>query len=229
MGSFHFDDYSVLSGNVWRTLSTRPLTAATFWLNRSVEGQNPVGYHAVNLALHLTVVVLVFVLLRRIVPFGAAFTGALIFAVHPMQAEAVNYTFARSSVLEAMFCVLAMLAWTIGHRWWTLAFYGAALTSKTECVAFPFVLLLFELCSKRDRRNLAAIGSMVLLSVIAGLVVLTAAARTPGSQAGPRAAYTPVAYAAAQGPVIWRYLRMLILLGDSTWIPRSTCPPALSP
>jgi hypothetical protein len=40
-GSFHFDDYSVLSGNVWRTLATRPLTALTFWFSRALGDRTP--------------------------------------------------------------------------------------------------------------------------------------------------------------------------------------------
>jgi len=50
-GSFHFDDYSMFSRDLWRPLETRPLTYLTFWMNAKLGGQNPFGYHAVNFAL----------------------------------------------------------------------------------------------------------------------------------------------------------------------------------
>ncbi|MDQ2945773.1 MAG: hypothetical protein M3Y27_07500, partial [Acidobacteriota bacterium] len=55
-GSFHLDDYSLFSQDLWRPLDIRPLTYFTFWINHELGGQNPVGYHAVNLGLHLVAV-----------------------------------------------------------------------------------------------------------------------------------------------------------------------------
>ena len=62
---------------------------------------DPLGYHAVNLALHLAAVLLAYECLRRLLPERAALVAAAIFAVHPMQAEAVNYVWARSIVLAS--------------------------------------------------------------------------------------------------------------------------------
>src|SRR6202043_798796 len=59
-GSFHFDDYSLFSSSLWRPFEIRPLTYATFWLNQWLGDRNPAGYHAVNLALHLIAVLLLF-------------------------------------------------------------------------------------------------------------------------------------------------------------------------
>src|SRR5579871_2984646 len=102
--TFHFDDYAIFADpvltspsgwwEVWRPEQTRPLTYFTFWLNYQAGGRDPAGYHAVNLALHLAAVLLLYeVLVGQ--AFSPALLAAALFAVHPIQAEPVNYIWAR--------------------------------------------------------------------------------------------------------------------------------------
>src|SRR5579862_8056523 len=94
---FHFDDYAIFSdpaltspmgwAQVWTLRQTRPLTYLTFWLNYGLGGQNPLGYHLVNVALHVGAVLLLYECLRRRMPERAALLAAALFAVHPLQAE----------------------------------------------------------------------------------------------------------------------------------------------
>jgi len=66
---FVFDDYALFSDpaitahsgwwECWRITQTRPLTWFTFWMDYQLGRQNPLGYHAVNLALHVGGVLLV--------------------------------------------------------------------------------------------------------------------------------------------------------------------------
>jgi len=147
---FHFDDYGMLQdpavvslGN-WTLWQTRPLTWFTFWLNYQISGRNPILWHAVNLALHVACAVLLYRLLMRFLPKAALF-GALIFAVHPMQSEAVDYVYARAIVLSTLFCILAMDAWTRERPWRSVAWFTLAVLSKEECVSLPMVLALYSL------------------------------------------------------------------------------------
>src|SRR5690242_19483510 len=74
--TFHFDDYAIFADpaltsasgwwEVWRPVQTRPLTYFTFWVNYQLGGRNPVGYHALNLALHLAALLLLFDALERL-------------------------------------------------------------------------------------------------------------------------------------------------------------------
>ena len=219
-GSFHFDDFSLFSDpavisrsgwlQVWEPLRTRPLTYLTFWANYQAGGRNPIGYHLVNLLLHLGCVWVSFGALRRLMPTKAAFIAAGIFAVHPIQSEAVNYVFARSTLLMTFFCIVALWFWTRGRHWTAVSWFALALLSKEECVAFPFFLFLLYLSISRNSRELKPITAMVLLAVAAGVRVLFAIAVTPGAAAGARSTVPAWTYLGAQGRVIFRYLGLVV-------------------
>jgi tetratricopeptide (TPR) repeat protein len=230
---FHFDDYAIfadpaLAGpagwlRIWTLRQTRPLTFLTFWFNVQTSGQSPAGYHAVNLALHLGAVLLAYECLRRLLPVRAAWMAAAIFAVHPLQAEAVDYVWGRSIVLASLLCLASLLAWLRGARWQAVAWFAAALLAKEEVVAFPLILLLLR---GRERRAWRPVATMGALSLAAGLRVIWALAVTPGAPAGPQAGISPWHYFLAQGPVIWRYLRLLAIPWGFTVDPEISVPPA---
>jgi protein O-mannosyl-transferase len=230
---FHFDDYAIFqdaairapngSLAVWNLAQTRPLTYLTFWLNYRLGGENPWGYHAVNLALHAAAVLLLYECLRRVAEREALF-AALIFAVHPIQAEAVDYVWARSIVLAAVFSFAAWREWIDSHEWRAVAWFGAALLAKEECAAFPLALaLLWRPQAPRDTRRWA-LAAMFCLSLLAAARVVYALAITLGAPAGAQAGITPWHYFLAQGPVIWRYLRLTILPVGFTVDPQIAVP-----
>ena len=203
---FHFDDYAIFSAplfhssSAWRTLwaHPRPLTDLTFYLNFLLGGRDPLGYHAVNLALHLVAVWLAAVCMVRILPERGAWIAAALFAVHPLQAEAVDYVSGRSMLLGAALCLAALLAWLDERPWLSVAAFVAALLAEPQCAAFPALLLLLP--RKEARRPAVPLACMAALGV-AGLVRLALA---------PSAAEPAARYALAQGLVMLRYLRLLI-------------------
>lgn len=70
---------------------------------------NPRVFHTANLLLHLGNVWLVFTLLRRLVRRDwAAFGGALLFAVHPVQVESVAWVSELRGLLSSGFGLLAL-------------------------------------------------------------------------------------------------------------------------
>lgn len=217
----------MLSGNVLRTLATRPLTALTFWFSRVLGDRNPIDYHAIDLALHLVAALLLFDVLQRLISTRAALISALVFAVHPMQAEAVNYVFARATELDTVLCLAALASWLRGRHWWAVVWFAAALAAKEECVAFPIFLFLLSLSTRKSeaRAHWMQIVVMMLLAAAAGVAVYIAVLRTPGAPAGPRAGITASDYLLAQGPVILRYLRLLILPWGFNVDPEIPVPP----
>src|SRR5579863_1878354 len=130
-GAFHLDDYSLFVNpdianpdgwwRLWAPLQTRPLTNLTFWLSYQIDGRAAVGYQLVDLALHLLAVLLLFDVLKRLMGAPAAFIAAAIFAVHPLQAEAVNYIFARGTLLATVLCLASLRDWLRRKRWVAVA------------------------------------------------------------------------------------------------------------
>ena len=210
LGSFHFDDYSIFADPALASpLHTRPLTYLTFWLNYALGGREPLGYHLFNLALHVGVVLLLWEVLKRLIPPRAALIAALVFAIHPIQSEAVAYVFARAILLAAVFSLLSALAWLDGRRWLAVVWFALALLGKEEAAAFPLVLWMMERGKRRDA--LGPIAAMLTLALAAGLHVIWAAGAVAGSGAGAGSGISASAYLAAQGAAVVRYLRLVVL------------------
>lgn len=208
-GSFHFDDYSLFATNpplsdLLRLETTRPLTWLTFWINRQLAGDAPLSWHLIDFGLHLTNVLLLFACLKRIATNRTALVAAAIFAIHPIQTEAVAYVFARSTLLMTLFCLLAWRDWLTTHHRRAILWFALALLAKEECVFFPIFLLLFD----RKRREAYL---MLALSLLAGLRTIAATQIVQGSGAGLTAGISPAQYAIAQGAVIWRYLGQIAI------------------
>lgn len=87
----------------------RPVLMASYAVDRAVWGDRTAGYHLTNLFIHGGVIVLVFVLAGRLWRDPWAAVGAsLVVALHPLNAEAVNYVAARSSSLMTLFLLAAV-------------------------------------------------------------------------------------------------------------------------
>jgi hypothetical protein len=218
--SFHFDDYALFNDPavtsregwrlLWRWEQTRPLTYFTFWINHAVGGAHAAGYHAVSLALHLAAVLLLFTTLRRRFPLKVALAAAVLFGIHPIQTEAVVYVYQRATLLAALLCVLALRDWLASRHWRAVLWFGAALLAKQDCAAFPVFLALLELSERRAVRPWRPLVAMAAMAVAAGVRVMLVL-REPASGAGAGSEFAWWTYLAAQGPVIWRYLRLLVI------------------
>jgi hypothetical protein len=218
-GAFILDDFAIFSDpvltspsgwwEVWRPEQTRPLTYFTFWMNYMIAGRYAVVYHAINLALHLVAVWLAFGALRRLMPAQTAWFASAIFAAHPIQAEAVNYIFARSTLLMACFCLLSLNDWIRGRHWRAVLWFAFALLAKEEAVGFAVFVALLHLSISRNRLEWRPIAAMFGLSLLFGIRVLLAAAATHGSGAGLQAGITPWDYFVRQGAAITGYLLAL--------------------
>ncbi|MBI5085860.1 MAG: hypothetical protein HZB13_14830 [Acidobacteria bacterium] len=212
---FQFDDFSLLADPVldapqgWRhafeLLQTRPLTFLTFWANVQVS-REPWTFHLLSLALHLIAVWLAAGVLRELLPERAAWLAAALFAVHPLQTEAVVYVFARATLLAAVLCLLSLQLWLRGRRWAAAAAFCFALLAKEEVAAFPLVLALLEWSTSRKRAAVAPLSAMLALAAAGGARAAWAASSIAGSGAGSQAGVTSFDYFSYQGVAILRYL-----------------------
>ncbi len=133
-----------------------PLVYTSYWLEYHLWGDEPAGYHVVNILLHGLVAVLLWRFLKRLA-IPAAWLVAAIFALHPVHVESVAWITERKNVLSGVFYFGAALLYlrfacwpadriSDARRWgyWAaaLALLAAALLSKTVTCTLPAVLLL---------------------------------------------------------------------------------------
>ncbi|MBC7776937.1 MAG: tetratricopeptide repeat protein, partial [Phycisphaerae bacterium] len=119
------------------------------------------GYHLLGLLLHALNAAMVFTFLKRLTGRDwAAFFAALLFAVHPMQVEAVSWAAALSTVLFSTFylgSLLAYLEWRVSSKivWLgvSLAAFLAACLSKSAAVTLPLVLLAVDFYLDKSDSN----------------------------------------------------------------------------
>ena len=241
---FHFDDELILhSPHVthpgdplfliqWSQL--RQLTYLSFFLNYYLGGTQPSGYHLFNLLIHVANVagmyVLTWLLVRRkdqpnlesrLLPFAAA--G--IFALHPIQSEAVNYVYQRSALLAAFFVIAALCAFLWAERspnpgrWLVVLFFILALAGKESALVLPLVLVAYLWVHARDglsfrvsmRRFRWLLTSLGILMLAGGAWALYFLFRLGERTAGLGVTkITSFEYLTSQIHVIVAYLRLVI-------------------
>jgi tetratricopeptide (TPR) repeat protein len=128
--SFHLDDFPAIVRNatlrdpsrLWPPYGNRDLGVLSFALNYGIGGLEPFGYHLANLAIHVGNALLVWWLaaltlrtpvLRRmdvgpLVRRHLPFVAGLLFAVHPIQTQAVTYIVQRFASLATLFYLLSV-------------------------------------------------------------------------------------------------------------------------
>ena len=202
--SFHFDDRSSIllnpvlrSGSdslpeLWRYWPTRFIVTLSFYLNYQTGGIEPFGYHLINLVIHIINSLLVYGIIlysinklqpnRRGVGYWSALAGALIFALHPIQTQAVSYIAQRAASLAATFYLAGLLLYIRAGRsrpklYYSLAWLSgaAAMGCKEMSVTFPLAIILWDLVfggNSSRRRKLRWSIFLVLLLIIPLTVLL---------------------------------------------------------
>ncbi|MBJ6751445.1 tetratricopeptide repeat protein [Geomonas anaerohicana] len=166
----------------------RPLLELTFWLDNALWGMEPRVMHLENILLHCLNTLLVFLLARTAcrgqgdgVSFWAGILAAVVFALHPVNVEAVAWIAGRSDLLLTLFALAAWfvwLRWLSSPRWRDLALalllLLAALLTKETALAAGGVFLLLALVWAGAASLRQRAGALGLMAAPALLVVLTA-------------------------------------------------------
>jgi hypothetical protein len=238
---FYLDDFPGIVENprlhdvtdlqaIWQFAPQRFVGSLSFAANYALHGNEVLGYHVANLAIHLLAGLALFALSSALVrsPVVDAesrpwvrwvpLVATALFLLHPLQTQAVTYVVQRYASLAAMFYLgaLAAYAWARLRRWhWLL-----------------IVALLFAALALFTKQNAATvIGAAVLVELLffrrlgRGGVVLVAAA-TIGLAAGglwllgleqvdvltrETRDISRTEYFATQTGVLWRYVALFLL------------------
>jgi protein O-mannosyl-transferase len=133
----------------------RPLTSLTLAINVWTDGLHPDGFHLFNRLLHILICLCIFWTVRLLIPKPslAALSTALLFAVHPVQVEAITYITGRSDALVTLFFMAALYffirlrlseEWSIRPYGLSLTFHFLAILSKENAITWLGVALLTE-------------------------------------------------------------------------------------
>ena len=162
----------------------RPLVPVTFALEYALVGLTPYLYHLSNVLLHALVVVLVYLLSRRLFEAQTiAIVAAALFAVHPVHTEAVTAISGRGDLLGAVFVLLAAIVYTdyparisLRGSLAILACVTLALLSKESSLASLVLFPLIDLVRAPPKQGLLATARNSLRDkapLVAGLVMVT--------------------------------------------------------
>lgn len=203
--------HRALPGPAFASYLARYAGNVSFGLDLALHGPTPLGFHVVNLAIHVAAALLlrhVVVLLFRS-PFlarstvapradGIALAAALLFVAHPIQTQAVTYVVQRYASLSTMLGLASLAAWLAWRvdpvpsraraaGLWSLALLAmlSALLTKESAVTFPVLALLAELFFFGGPLRRRALGVAPLLALVAVPLAIVA---TAGDVAGRIAA-----------------------------------------
>lgn len=203
------------------TRNYAPLTIFSYLVDHTLWGDNPCGYHATNVLLHLINGVLVFLLVRQL--SGSNFVGwttAALFLVHPVQIETVAWVSSRKGLLSATFMLAALIVRlkpNAGGKQdlWYIGWLIAALLSKALAVVVPAIVLCYDLWVRRQ-----TFADAFVRQVVPGFLCVQLLLKTMGAQTtilGGLRGHMDLSFLqilAVDTTILWRYIGMLFYPTD---------------
>lgn len=132
----------------------RPIQSLSFMIDWYMWKDNPFGYHLTNLIFHLINIVLVYLLIIMITgKKSVSIFASTLFAVHPINTEAVTYISGRSDPLCTVFFLSSVICYIkyrfTQHRIKTylissVFLFTLALLSRESALVLPLILILFD-------------------------------------------------------------------------------------
>jgi protein O-mannosyl-transferase len=234
-GGFIWDDDSHLTQNpciigplgfkgIWTSPSAvyYPLVLTSFWIGHALWGFNPLPYHLVNILMHAACGVLLWRVLRALRLRGA-WLGAMLWALHPAQAESAAWITELKNTQSCLFYLLAILffvTWrapktgeksSSAHYALALVCAVLAILSKSSTVMLPVVMGLCAWWMEGRWRwsNILALAPLFLISAAGGAWTIWEQQFHSGAL-GPEWHHTLPERVVIAGKVIWFYLGKLI-------------------
>jgi len=208
----------------------RPIVEITLAVDHAIWGLKAAGFRLTNLLFHVLVAVALYAVTFELTRHRlAALVAGVLFAAHPVHAEAVNVIKNRGDMLSTLFCLLSWLAFigmvervharqasgrraVSGARGVVVAvlFFILALFSKEAAIALPVLLLIYTAALVPvGWRSWAAAQTLVMWVALWGYLALSLAAiekfspiRYVGVEEGGRALLVVKS--------LGRYLRLLL-------------------
>jgi tetratricopeptide (TPR) repeat protein len=188
----------LVSGLLWHWTHAHqgmyiPLVYTVWWgLIRLAGGAYPPLFHAANLLLHIGSVCLVYRILRRLVAGQwPAVAGAVLFAIHPLQVEAVAWATGMKDVLSGFLALAALDAYLCFAQTRVRLTYAAAtalyflaLLAKPATAALPLIAWALQFAQGKSAAR-RAWAFLAPWAIAAAAVLLVAARVQPPPEVAP--------------------------------------------
>jgi tetratricopeptide (TPR) repeat protein len=200
----------------------RPLTTFSYLFNYSIlgNGENPAGYHLVNLLLHWANTWLVFLITRRIASrVDVAIIAAALFAIHPVNTESVTNIVGRADLLATLFVLVG--GWCYLQRQFAgvvIAGCLGVLAKETGVMLVAFAGLydllwnggLKPILKKVPLEYLAFLPGLILMWLIRNWMMSTTMVFDEFFTDNPLVGATPFQRFMTAMGIIGRYLKLLV-------------------
>lgn len=160
----------------------RPVQTFTYLLDYSFWRLDVVGYHAMNMVLHILAALSLYGLVQALFQNGRlSLLTALLFVTHPIHTEAVSYISGRADSLAALFMLLSYILYMRHHEQrgavalgCMTAGYVLALLSKEMSLVLPLLILLFHYAFRKpiDKKAFAVLSAVTIGYVLWRLLVV---------------------------------------------------------
>jgi Flp pilus assembly protein TadD len=221
-----------LTGPRHGVLTSRPIVNFSFAINYAIGGLSVGGYHVGNVSLHILSALALFAIVRATLTmpklrdrFAAASDGlalacALVWMVHPLHTESVDYVTQRTELMMGLFYLLTLYfciraAGASGPDRWRAAAIVSCLVGmgcKESMVTAPLIVVLYDRififdslrAAWRSRKTLY--GGLVLSWLEFAALMITSQPKSVGFSAG----ITPWTYLLNQAPMVVQYLKLTV-------------------
>lgn len=161
--------------NYAQEVTYRPIVTISYLVDYVIWGLRPFGYHLTNLLLHILTAITVYFLLKVVVgdtymrPLRnyIAFWGAMLFAVFPINTEAVNAIAFREDLIATLFYLIGLLFYiksSVGNAYMrslrilSVLCYLIAMFAKEMAVTLIIVILMYDVLMSSKPVRKAYIG-----------------------------------------------------------------------
>jgi tetratricopeptide (TPR) repeat protein len=172
----------------------RPVPMLTFALNWYIGKDNVIGYHIVNNTIHLVTTFFLFLTVLNLFmspnlktkyqgsEYAIAFLSAILWAVNPVQTQAVTYIVQRMASFAAMFYIIGIYfylktrLYPPGYKRFLfiagcLLSFILALGSKQNTATFPIALAIIEILFFQNLKDRSTRRKVTLSLTIGGAVM----------------------------------------------------------
>lgn len=150
----HYWEGASVFGQEYSLALYRPFVLTTYTLNYLTSGPAPWAFHLTNILIHLGVVLTLYgIACRLALSWSGALVTALVFAVHPLNTEAVTGIVGRAELLMTLGVVMAFY-WDLGKNavqqrvtklsLASVAAFALGLLSKEQAIMLPGLLIVAD-------------------------------------------------------------------------------------